>query len=254
MNLAQAEVRTDGGLVNALRRLGHFDENIVERCDFARAMITGTRCRRASASIRMQPQPFVSDDNIFVYAQSNLCFHAFRSFHLRAPCHFVPTSMHTHTLSLSLSLALFLSLSLSLAISLFLSLCLSHTHKHTQYTHTSSSHHQGVNNVAIGLLAQKRHGMYAHTLTHTHAHTRTHTHTYTHTHICAHTLTHTNTHIHTRTHSSRYRQAFCSRTTWYSVRVCVDMSRTRMQACAPTDVFTRTYNVHLKTPYTLKKI
>ena len=72
--------------------------------------------------------------------------------------------------------------------------------------------------------------------------------------IHSHTLTHTNTHIHTRTHTSRYRQAFCSRTTRYSVRVCVDMSRTRTQACAPTDVFTRTYNVHLKTPHTLKKI
>ena len=89
MNMAQAEVRADGGLVNALRRLGHLDENIVERCDFA--MITGTRCRRALASIYMQPEPFVSDDNIFVYAQSELCFHAFRSFHLRAPCHFVHT-------------------------------------------------------------------------------------------------------------------------------------------------------------------
>ena len=35
VNLAQAEVRADGGLVNALRRLGHLDENIIERCDFA---------------------------------------------------------------------------------------------------------------------------------------------------------------------------------------------------------------------------
>jgi len=44
-----------------------------------------------SASIRMQLQPFVSDGNIFVYAQNNLCFHAFRSFYLRAPRHFVQT-------------------------------------------------------------------------------------------------------------------------------------------------------------------
>ena len=35
MNLAQTEVHADGGLANALRRLGHLDENIVERCDFA---------------------------------------------------------------------------------------------------------------------------------------------------------------------------------------------------------------------------
>ena len=34
---------------------------------------------------------------------------------------------------------------------------------------------------------------------------------------------------------------------------CVDMSRKRTQACAPTDVFTRTYNVHLNTPHTLQK-
>ena len=42
--------------------------------------------------------------------------------------------------------------------------------------------------------------------------------------------------------------------TRYSVQVCVDMSHTHTQVCAPTDVFTLTYNIHLKTPHTLQKI
>jgi len=53
--------------------------------------------------------------------------------------------------------------------------------------------------VAVRFLAQKRHGMLAHTLTYTHTHTRTHAHT--HTHIHTHIHTHTHTHTHTQTHT-----------------------------------------------------
>jgi len=89
-------------------------------------------------------------------------------------------------------------------------LVLPHTHTHTHthtltlthtHTHTSSSHHWGVKTVTVRLLAQKWHGMYAHTLTHTHLRTHAHTHTHSYPHTCARTLTHTNTHIHTHTHT-----------------------------------------------------
>ena len=102
---------------------GIFDENIVERCDFAMSRCqsddnwntlqrrqlehaahshtntqTHTHTHKPSqsysalsASIRMRKQPFASAGDIFVYTQSELCFHAFRSFYLRAPCHFVHT-------------------------------------------------------------------------------------------------------------------------------------------------------------------
>ena len=81
---------------------GIFDENIVERCDF-----TMSRCQsddnwntlqtslpvvqRSVGKHSHAAAAVVSDGDIFVYAQSELCFHAFRSFHLRAPCHFVNT-------------------------------------------------------------------------------------------------------------------------------------------------------------------
>ena len=81
---------------------GIFVENIVERCDFAMS-----RCQNDDNWNTLQTSlpvvqrsvgkhlhaaaAVVSDGDIFVYAQSELCFHAFRSFHLRAPCHFVNT-------------------------------------------------------------------------------------------------------------------------------------------------------------------
>ena len=94
-------VRPEGQLLPSAD-LGVFDENMVARYDFAMS-----RCQSEdnwntlqpslpvlnalSASICMQQQPFVSGGNIYVYAQSELCFLAFRSFHLRAPSH----SLHT---------------------------------------------------------------------------------------------------------------------------------------------------------------
>ena len=97
--------------------------------------------------------------------------------------------------------------------------------------------------------------VHAHTYTHTYAHTHTRIHIYTNTYARTHSHIQTHTYTHTHTHTRKpYSQDFCSRTTRYSVRVCVDMSRTRTQVCAPTDVFTLTYNVHLKTLHTLQKI
>ena len=161
------------------------------------------------ASIRMQPQPFVSDGDIFMYAQSELCFHAFRSFHLCAPCHFVHAWLHTHTLSLFPSLALSLSLSLSLALSLFLSLCLSHTHKHTlthKHTHTHTHTHPAlIIKVSIPWLSGfllKNDTVCTRTHLHTHMRTHIHTHTYARTH--SHIQTHTSTHAHTQAVTVRH--------------------------------------------------
>ena len=85
---------------------GVFDESMVAHCDFVMSRcqsdnnwntlqpILPESCQSynaPSASICMQQQPFVSDGDIFVYAQSELCFHAFRSFHSHAPSH----SLHT---------------------------------------------------------------------------------------------------------------------------------------------------------------
>ena len=97
-------VRAEGQLLPSADS-GLFNENMVERCFAMSQCQIGdnwnmlptslpTTCQShnaPSASIRMQQQPFVSDGDIFVYAQSELCFHAFRSFHSRAPSH----SLHT---------------------------------------------------------------------------------------------------------------------------------------------------------------
>jgi len=80
-------------------------------------------------------------------------------------------------------------------------LVLTHTHTHINtntHTHTSNSHHWGVKTVAVRPLIQKRHSMYAHTLTRTHTHTLIHTHMRAHTHTYKHTHTHTQTRTHTQ--------------------------------------------------------
>jgi len=81
---------------------GIFDENIVERCDFMMSrcqsddnwntLQTSLPVVQCSVGKHLHAAvAVVSDGDIFVYAQSELCFHAFRSFHLRAPPHFVNT-------------------------------------------------------------------------------------------------------------------------------------------------------------------
>ena len=85
---------------------GVFDKGMVARCDFVMS-----RCQSddnwntlqpslpasrqsynaPSATICLQQQLFVSGGDIFVYAQSELCFYTFCSFHSRAPSN----SLHT---------------------------------------------------------------------------------------------------------------------------------------------------------------
>ena len=137
MNLAQAEVRADGGLVNALRRLGHLDENIVERCDFAMS-----RCQsddhRNTLQTNLGKHPHaagavrVGRQHLRVRAQQPV-FSCVSFLSLACPLSLC-AYMNAHTISLSFSL------SLSLALSLFLSFCLSLTHTHTQ-THTHTHTH-----------------------------------------------------------------------------------------------------------------
>ena len=104
VNLAQTKcVETEGQPLPPADS-GFFDENIVARCDFAMnyyqnddnwntlqpslSVVQHSVGKHPHAALR---QPFVSGGDIFVYVQSELCFHAFRSFHLRAPSH----SLHT---------------------------------------------------------------------------------------------------------------------------------------------------------------
>jgi len=142
VNLAQAEVRADGGLVNALRRLGHLDENIVERCDFAMSRCQSddhwntlqtsfgkhlhaagaVRVGRQNLRVRAEQPVFSCVSFLLLACPSSLCAYI---------------NAHTHSLFLSLSRALSLSLTLARSLSLSLSLSLSHTHTHTNtHTHT----------------------------------------------------------------------------------------------------------------------
>jgi len=226
VNLAQTEVRADGGLANALRRLGHLDENIVERCDFAMS-----RCQSNDRWNTLQTSLPVVQRSVGKHPHAAAAVRVGR-LHLRVRAERAvfscvsflslacPLSLcaymnaHTHSLSLSLSHSLSLSLTLARSLSLPLSLSLSHTqtHTHTQtQTHTIHTHIQ-----LSSLRCQYRdckascskttRYVRAHTYTHTYAHTYTHTHIHTHTYARTHShiQTHTSTHAHTQVVTVRH--------------------------------------------------
>jgi len=166
VNLAQTEVRGDGGPTAALRRLGRLRR---EHCCTLRLRDELLPERRQLEHAAAEP---ASRTTLYWQASacssSRSCRAATSSCTRRASCvfmRFVPFTcvplltlcIHecTHTLSLSFFLSLSLSLSHDLSFSLFLSLSISlslshtlthpptHTHTHT-HTHKSSSHHYGV--------------------------------------------------------------------------------------------------------------